>query len=215
LRAARTFEHWFEDVVRSAGPEGEIVDASTGIPVRRAQGGDDPHVWHNAQHAIRMVTTIEQALSRADPVHAADYRRRTEAYVTTLRSLDEEIERQVATLTNKKLVTNHDAFGYYVERYGLEFVGSIIPSFDTSAELSARDVNDLVARIKATGVRAVFSESSLPPRTAEAIGREAGVKVVAGEDALYGDSLGPKGSAGETYLSMMRHNTKVFVDNLR
>jgi hypothetical protein len=68
-------------------------------------------------------------------------------------------------------------------RYGLQFVGSVIPSFDSSAELSGRDIRDLVAKIKVTGVKAVFSEASLPPRTAETIAREAGVKVVEGEDA--------------------------------
>jgi len=126
-----------------------------------------------------------------------------------------EVQRQLDSLANKQLVTNHDAFGYYIDRYGLHVVGSIIPSFDSTAELSGRDIRDLVARIKATGVKAVFSEASLPPRTAEAIGREAGVKVVAGRNALYGDSLGPRGSAGSTYLAMEEHNTKVIVDNLR
>jgi manganese/iron transport system substrate-binding protein len=93
-------------------------------------------------------------------------------------------------------------------------VGSVIPSFDTSAELSGRDIRDLVAEIKAARVKAVFSETSLPPRTAETIGREAGVKVVEGEDALYGDSLGPAGSDGDTYLKMIRHNTRTIVRNL-
>jgi zinc/manganese transport system substrate-binding protein len=115
---------------------------------------------------------------------------------------------------DRKLVTNHDAFGYYIDRYQLEFVGSIIPSFDTSAELSAKDVDDIVAKIKQTGTKAVFSESSLPPKTAEAIARQAGVKVVAGEDALYGDTLGPEGSAGDTYLKMETHNTDTIVKAL-
>ena len=85
----------------------------------------------------------------------------------------------------------------------------MIPSFDTQAELSPTDVNDLVAKIRAEGVKAIFSETSLPPKTAEAIATEAGVKVVAGDDALYGDSLGPPGSDGDTYLKMMEHNTRV------
>lgn len=208
-------EHWFDDVVRSAGPKGAVVDASVGVAVRKGAGGDDPHIWHDPRNAIRMVTTIKDALAQADPVHEADYRRRFEDYVTTLRSLDQEIEGQIGGLTNRKLVTNHDSLGYYVDRYGLEFVGSIIPSFDTSAELSAKDVNDLVARIRFAGVKAVFSESSLPPRTAETIGRQAGVKVVAGDDALYGDSLGPRGSPAATYVTMMRHNTRAIVGNLR
>src|SRR5207249_3393633 len=120
---------------------------------------------------------------------------------------------KIATLpaADRKLVTNHDAFGYYVARYGLQFVGSIIPSFDTSAELSGKDISALVAKIKATGVRAIFSESSLPPKTAETIGREAGVTVVEGEGALYGDTLGPPGSAGDTYLKMEEHNTDTIV----
>ena len=112
-------------------------------------------------------------------------------------------------------MTNHDAFGYYVARYGLDFVGSVIPSFDSQAELSQQDINDLVAAVKAQGVKAIFSESSLPPKTAEAIAKEAGVKVVEGDDALYGDSLGPDGGDAATYIDMVEHNTKVIVDNLR
>ena len=112
-------------------------------------------------------------------------------------------------------MSNHDAFGYYVDRYGLEFVGSVIPSFDTQAELSSNDISDLVRKIRSQGVKAVFSEASLPPKTAEAIASQAGVKVVAGEDALYGDTLGAPGSDGDTYLKMMEHNTKEIVDNLK
>ena len=88
------------------------------------------------------------------------------------------------------------------------------PSFDSSAELSGRDIRDLVARIKATGVTAVFAETSLPPRAAETIAREAGVKVVTGDDALYGDSLGPPGSDGASYDMMIRHNIRTLVRNL-
>jgi len=208
-------EAWFAGAVRSAAPKGLVVDASTGVTLRTENNQPDPHIWQNPQNAIRMVTNIEDGFVKADPSHEAGYRKRAEDYVGTLRALDGEMQQQVNTLTNRKLVTNHDAFGYYVDHYGLEFVGSIIHSFDTAAELSASDVNDLVARIRATGVKAVFSESSLPAKTAQAIGREAGVKVVAGENALYGDSLGPKGSEGATYVGMIRHNTKVIVDNLR
>ena len=131
-----------------------------------------------------------------------------------LRALDAEVQRQTAGLANRKVVTNHDAFGYYLDRYHLELVGSVIPSFDSSAELSGRDIRDLVARIRATGAKAIFSETSLPPRAAETIGREAGVRVVTGSDALYGDSLGPPGSDGDTYLKMIRHNTRTIVSNL-
>ena len=132
-----------------------------------------------------------------------------------LDGLDREIASELSALTNRKLVTNHDAFGYYVDRYGLQLVGSVIPSFDTQAELSSRDISDLVAKIRSEGVKAVFSEASLPPKTAAAIASQAGVKIVQGDDALFGDSLGPPGSDGDTYLKMQRHNTKVIVENLR
>jgi zinc/manganese transport system substrate-binding protein/manganese/iron transport system substrate-binding protein len=102
-----------------------------------------------------------------------------------------------------------------VARYGLDFVGAVVPSFDSQAELSQQDINHLVAAVKAQGVKAIFSESSLPPKAAEAIAKEAGVKVVEGDGALYGDSLGPAGSGAATYIDMVEHNTKVIVDNLR
>jgi ABC-type Zn uptake system ZnuABC Zn-binding protein ZnuA len=136
--------------------------------------------------------------------------------VAKVEALDRSIRRRIDALpeSRRTLVTNHDAFGYYVRRYGLRFVGSIIPSFDSSAELSGADLADLVARIRATGVTAIFSEASLPPKTAETVGREAGVTVVGGEDALYGDTLGPAGSDGDTYLKAEEHNTATIVGAL-
>jgi ABC-type Zn uptake system ZnuABC Zn-binding protein ZnuA len=211
-------EKWLDDTVKSAGFHGTIVDASTGVPINK--GGDpaepagDPHIWQSPMNAKIMVANIERALAAADPADAGFFKANLDAYNAKLDALDRDIARQINTLANKKLVTNHDAFGYYVQRYHLDFIGSIIPSFDTSAELSAKDVTDLVAKIRATGVKAIFSESSLPPRTAETIAREAHVKVVEGEDALYGDALGPPGSQGATYLQMMEHNTRTIVANL-
>jgi zinc/manganese transport system substrate-binding protein/manganese/iron transport system substrate-binding protein len=211
-------EKWLDDTVKSAGFHGTSVDASTGVPIIKgddpAEPEGDPHIWQSPVNAKRMVANIERALAAADPADAAAFKANLDAYNAKLDALDADIARQINGLANKKLVTNHDAFSYYVQRYHLEFIGSIIPSFDTSAELSAKDVTDLVAKIKATGVKAVFSESSLPPRTAETIAREAHVKVVEGEDALYGDALGPPGSQGATYLQMMEHNTRTIVANL-
>jgi ABC-type Zn uptake system ZnuABC Zn-binding protein ZnuA len=212
-------EKWFDDVLLSANSKATVYDVSQGVKIRQGEGHEqkegDPHIWHNPQNAVIMATTVERAFETAEPGDKATFQKNLADYTAALNQLDADIKAQIGSLTNKKLVTNHDAFGYYIDHYGLEFVGSIIPSFDSSAELSARDIASLVATIKATGTRAVFSESSLPPKTAEAIGQEAGVKVVAGEDALYGDTLGPEGSDGDTYLKMERHNTKVIVDNLR
>ncbi|MFF4129297.1 metal ABC transporter substrate-binding protein [Microbispora rosea] len=206
-------ERWLDETISAAGFDGPVVDASRGVQIRDG----NPHIWHNPLNAKTMVDTIEKAFAAADPRDAAAYQANRVAYDAKLDALDGEIAKKVESIPadRRKLVTNHDAFGYYLDRYGLTFVGSIIPSFDTSAELSAKQVSDLVAKIKATGVAAIFSEASLPPKTAEAIGREAGVRVVAGEDALYGDSLGPEGSAGATYLQMEEHNTDTIVNALR
>ncbi len=226
-------EAFWDDLIGAADPEGTVVVASEGVSLLEgeedegeedegdegegdeAEGGEaDPHIWHDPTRARTMVANLTEALVEADPDGAEGYRSRTGAYIEELNRLDAEIARQLSVLPNDKLVTNHDAFGYYVDRYDLDFVGAIIPSFDSTAELSVDDVADIVSRIRAEGVKAVFSESDLPPRTAVAIGTEAGVTVVAGEDSLFGDSLGPPGSGAETYLDMMRHNTEVIVANL-
>jgi ABC-type Zn uptake system ZnuABC Zn-binding protein ZnuA len=207
-------ETWLHDTVANSGFSGPVVDTSQGVRLRQVGGEADPHIWQNPRNAQLMAANIERAFAAADPADAAVFQANLAAYTKQLQALDAEVQRQIDSLANKKLVTNHDAFGYYIDRYGLQFVGSIIPRFDTSAELSGRDIRDLVAKIKATKVEAVFSETSLPPKTAETIAQEAGVKVVEGEDALYGDSLGPAGSDGETYLKMVRHNTTTIVSNL-
>jgi ABC-type Zn uptake system ZnuABC Zn-binding protein ZnuA len=204
-------EAWLKRTIASAGAKAKVVDASHGVALRK----DDPHIWHDPTRAATMVANVATALGQVNPENATAYEGNASAYRAELDALDHEIGAELAALPSKKLVTNHDAFGYYVDHFGLEFVGSVIPSFDTQAELSSRDLSQLVARIKEQGVKAVFSESSLPPKTAQAVAREAGVKVVTGDDALYGDTLGPPGSDADTYLKMMRHNTKVIVDNLR
>jgi ABC-type Zn uptake system ZnuABC Zn-binding protein ZnuA len=207
-------ESWLHDTIESSGYDGPVVDASQGVRLRKVGGEPDPHIWQDPRNAMVMAANIERGLARVDPGSAGFYEANLAAYLEALRALDTEVERQTAGLANRKVVTNHDAIGYYLDRYHLELVGSVIPSFDSSAELSGRDVRDLVAKVKATGVRAIFSETSLPPRAAETIGREAGVRVVTGEDALYGDSLGPPGSDGDSYIRMIRHNTRTIVSNL-
>jgi ABC-type Zn uptake system ZnuABC Zn-binding protein ZnuA len=213
-------EAWLDDAVSASGTNAAVIDASTGIDIRSA--GDstdssegDPHIWHDPRNAKQMVTTIAAAFVAADPNGASLYEANAARYTAEIDALDTEIAAKIAMLPNRKLVTNHDALGYYIERFGLEFVGSIIPSFETSAEVSASELSDLVDEIKALDVKAVFAESALPSKVAKTIAAEAGVKVVDGDDALYGDGLGPPSSPGGTYLGMMRHNTATIVDNLR
>jgi zinc/manganese transport system substrate-binding protein/manganese/iron transport system substrate-binding protein len=215
-------EKWLDQTISAAGFHGTRVDSSKGVRVRRGDGTDeeaagDPHIWHNPENAEIMSGNIAAAFSAEDAKDKATFDANLKTYDGKLDQLDAWIARQIDTVPadQRELVTNHDAFGYYVDRYHLRFVGSIIPSFDTSAELSGKQLSTLVAKIKATGTKAIFSESSLPPKTAEAIGRQAGVKVEAGENSLYGDTLGPAGSPGATYLGMERHNTTTIVDALK
>jgi zinc/manganese transport system substrate-binding protein len=228
-------EEWLDRTIESAGFTGTVVDSSQGVTLREGghheeegehaeeEAGEhageeehDPHIWHDPRNAKIMVTNIQKGLATADPARADAFARSLAAYTAELDKLDSDNAAAWARIpkTDRKLVTNHDAFGYYIARYELEFVGSVIPSLDTSAELSAKQLTDLVAKIKATGTKAIFAESSLPPKTAEAIAQQAGVKVVAGEDALFGDSLGAPDSPEGTYLGAERHNTQVIVDAL-
>jgi zinc/manganese transport system substrate-binding protein len=229
-------EEWLDRTIESAGFKGTVVDSSQGVTLREGghhheegeeegahaeeeKAGEeehDPHIWHDPRNAEIMVTNIQKGLAAADPAKADAFARNLTAYTAELDKLDSDNAAAWAKIAkgDRKLVTNHDAFGYYIARYELEFVGSVIPSLDTSAELSAKQLTDLVAKIEATGTKAIFAESSLPPKTAEAIAQQAGVKVVAGEDALFGDSLGAPDSPEGTYLGAERHNTQVIVDAL-
>jgi ABC-type Zn uptake system ZnuABC Zn-binding protein ZnuA len=214
-------EAFLDGAIEAAGFAGTVVDTSAAVHIRQGEGeqerGGDPHVWHDPRNATLMSRAIADAFDAADPAHRSTYEANYRAYAGKLAALDRDIAARIATIPadRRKLVTNHDAFGYYAARYGLTVVGSIIPSFDTSAELSGTDISSLVARIRETGTPAIFAESSLPPRTAETIAREAGVRVVAGEGALYGDTLGPAGSAAATYLAMEEHDTETIVGALR
>ena len=136
-------------------------------------------------------------------------------YLDKLAALDEWIHTNVEQVpgAQRLLVTNHDAFTYFLDAYDITFVGSVIPSFDDNAEPSAADIDELVAKIRETGVQAVFSEASISAKAAEAIARDAGVTVYSGDDALYGDSLGPDGSDGETYLGSQVHNVRLILES--
>jgi ABC-type Zn uptake system ZnuABC Zn-binding protein ZnuA len=226
-------EEWLSDTIESSDFDGTRIDASEGVEVREDDGpgpghghghghddddddhpDGDPHIWQSPVNAMVMVENIADGLAAADPDSAEVYAANAEAYVAELEELDAEVAEQLADLEDRRFVSQHDAFGYYLDRYDLEFVGAVIPSFDSSAELSGAEINALVEQIEETGARAVFSEVALPPQTAETVAAEAGVTVVAGEDSLYADSLGPEGSEAETYLGTIRHNTRVIADAL-
>ncbi len=175
----------------------------------------NPHIWTDPALAGEMVANIADGLADLDGIDV-DLLRASEAdYTAQLEALDAWIAENVAAVPadQRLLVTNHDAFTYFLDAYDVTFVGSVISSFDDNAEPSAAEIDALVERIRATGVKAVFSEASISAKAAETIAAEAGVTVYSGEDALYGDSLGQPGTPGETYLGSQLHNARLILES--
>jgi ABC-type Zn uptake system ZnuABC Zn-binding protein ZnuA/ABC-type Mn2+/Zn2+ transport system permease subunit len=198
---------WMAKVIDEAGGNPAVVDVGSRVPTRLA---DDPHWWHDPRNVEAAVPVIRDALTKADPAGRRTYEKRAAAYLARLRVLDAGIERCIASVParQRKLVTDHDAFGYFAKRYGIQVIGAVIPSQTTQAQPNAADTSKLSAEIKREGVKAVFPESSINPKLAEAIARQTGAS---SSYTLYGDTLGPAGSKGATYLSMEQANADAMV----
>lgn len=211
-------DSWIEQIVSDSGSDAEIIDLGTKVPVRlpgESSGAEaskyDAHWWHDPRNAEAAVGAIERALSAADPSHKRRFHRNATAYLAQLRALDRGIARCMKTVppAQRKLVTDHDAFGYFAHRYGIEVVGAVIPSQTTQAQASAKDLSELARTIEAEQVKAIFPESSLSTKVADAIARQTGATA---DHTLYGDTLGPEGSGAETYLGMEATNANAMVE---
>ncbi len=209
FRSGGELDEWLGDLLESSGADAEVV---TLIDAVRRRGGD-PHWWQDPRNALMAVLAIRDALSRADPAGRGAYERNARAYARRLRRLDRSVARCIRALpaSERRLVTTHDALGYFADRYGLKLVGALIPSLSTEAQPSAGDTAELVEQIRDQGVNAVFPESSLNPRLERAVSREAGVEV---GGRLWADTLGPEGSKGETYIASIASNTEALVKGL-
>jgi ABC-type Zn uptake system ZnuABC Zn-binding protein ZnuA len=210
-------DRWMGDVVEAAGGHPAIVDLGARVPVKVAGESEgpeaaryDPHWWHDPRDAQAAVVAIRDALTNANPGAREVYARNAAAYLARLRALDRGIAAclQRVAPAARRLVTDHDAFGYFARRYAITVVGAVIPSQSTQAQPSAGDVARLTAVIRREGVKAVFPESSINAKLAQAIARQTGAT---SRYRLYGDTLGPKGSSGATYLTMERANADAMV----
>jgi ABC-type Zn uptake system ZnuABC Zn-binding protein ZnuA len=161
-----------------------------------------------------MVENVRGALSEADPDGADGYRDRAAAMIDRLESADAEVRALIDEVPadERGIVTDHDALGYFIDEYGLRFVGSVFPSLDVSAEPSAQEIEELVALIREEGVSAIFTESSIDPRLAEAVAAETDARLV--DEPLYTDSLGPAGSGADTLDGVLLHDARVIRDGL-
>jgi len=179
-----------------------------------AEGGNDPHMWFDVQNAIGYVQNIRDGLQQADPDGASTYTANAAAYIQQLEALDIEIHDLVAAVPaeRRKLITNHDTFGYFAKRYGFEVVGTVFEGVSTEQEPSAQQIAELVERIREENVPAVFTENTVNARLAEQIADEAGVNVVT---TLYTDALGEPGSDADTYITMVRYDAEQIVNALK
>lgn len=205
---------WLQPAVRSSGFHGKMVDASAGAKLRtRVKNGHtelDPHLWHNPENARVMTKNITKALKERDPKNKDVYERNTRTYFGKLDALEKQVRTELAAIPEqkRKLVTTHGAFGYYCDHYGIQFVGSVIPSFDDQAELSSKQIDEFVNKLKQTGVSAIFTEATIPAKVAKSVAEEAHVRIVS--DPLYSDNNGP----GMDYIATEKHNSEVITKNL-
>lgn len=177
-------------------------------------GEFDPHLWTDPTRIAAGVEALVAELGELDGIDAAALGEQADAYLAELAALDAEIEEQVASVPTERrvLVTNHEVFGYFADRYGFEVVGAVVPSLSTNAETSAKELEELAHVIEDEGIPAIFAETTGSTDLADALADEVGgeVQVV----ALFSESLGEDGSGAETYIGMMRTNTELIVGAL-
>ena len=203
---------WMKRVLKAAGGKARVVDlagsARTQVPGESSgpEGSAvDPHWWLDPHNAEAAVERIRSELGSALPDAKPGFDRRAAAYVQRIDELDRRIASCFASVpvAQRKLVTSHDAFNYFAKRYGIRVIGAVIPSQSTEAQPSAGDIARLAKQVEREHVRAIFLERSVNPKLAKAVASQTGA---IGNLGLYGDTLGPAGSPGATYLGMERAN---------
>jgi zinc/manganese transport system substrate-binding protein len=217
LENGDNLDSWMEKVVSESGADAQVVDLGAHLPVHIAgetSGPEasryDPHWWHDPVNAEAAVREIRDAMIAADPSQRRTFERNASEYLGRLQTLDAGIKRCFASVPpdRRKLVTDHDAFNYFAQRYGIQVVGAVIPSQTTEAQASAGDISQLADEVRREHVQAIFPESSLNPDVAHALAKQTGA---ISDLTLYGDTLGPAGSAGATYLAMEQANANAMV----
>ena len=213
LRSGGEVDEWLDELVDNAGGEAQVIELLGSVKTIEGDGETDPHWWQDPRNAVLAVRAIRDALTEADPHGRAIYERNAAAYTRQLRRLDRDIAACIDELPERgrKLVTTHDSLGYFADRYGVEVIGSVIPSLSTQAQPSAGDIAELVEQVHDEGVEAVFPEAGVSQRLEQALAREAGVEV---GKPLWADTLGDEDSGAETYIDAMSANTAALVEGM-
>ncbi|MCE1238180.1 MAG: metal ABC transporter substrate-binding protein [Hyphomicrobiales bacterium] len=213
------FEGWMDRLVKSSGTRATIVVASQGVTPLKADDepghdhghdhgheGLDPHAWQSIADVKIYVANIRDGLAAADPTGVEVYRANAAAFLAELDALETEVTAAIAKIPPEKrrVITSHDAFGYFAAAYGVEFLAP--QGMSTDAEPSAKDVARLIRQIRKEKIRAVFVETMTDPRMVKRIAEETGVRL---GGAIFSDSLSPKGGPASTYVDMVRHNVRL------
>jgi zinc/manganese transport system substrate-binding protein len=204
-------EGWLSRLTQSAGGKAAMITASQGITPRKRGADADPHAWQSVANARIYVANIRDALVAADPARAGIYRDNAQAYLAKLDALERDVRAAVAQIPpmRRKVISTHDAFGYFAAAYGIEFIAP--QGVSTESEASARDIAAIITQIKTSKIPAVFLENISDPRLMRRISTETGARI---GGTLYSDSLtGEKGDA-PTYIDMVRHNIKALTSAL-
>jgi zinc/manganese transport system substrate-binding protein len=206
------FEGWMDRLVNASATKAAILVAAKGVKPRRAEeaqahGGSDPHAWQSVPNVKIYVANIRDALVKADAAGKATYEANAAAYLAKLDTLDQEVRDAMAKIPadRRRIITTHDAFGYFKDAYGIDFIAP--QGVSTDSEASARDVARIITQIKQQKIPAVFLENVTDPRLLKRISEESGAKI---GGTVYSDALTDDKGPAPTYIDMMRHNIKQF-----
>jgi ABC-type Zn uptake system ZnuABC Zn-binding protein ZnuA len=207
------YEQFLNPLLENARGKTTVLEASTGVPPREEAGAVDPHMWLDPENVIVYVQNIRDALTRLDPAGADVYTSNADRYIAQLKDLDAYIQEQVGQIPSERrmLVTNHEALGYFADKYGFKVVGTVIRSFSSDASPSARQLAGLIDQVRSSGAPAIFLDASDSDTFAKQIADETGAKVVTD---LHLESL-TDGAPAATYIDMMKHNVTEIVSALK
>ncbi len=206
------FEGWMDRLIASSGTKASIITTTKGIVPQKTKGdhdhdhhGSDPHAWQDISNAKIYVANIRDALVEADPAGKAVYEANTANYVTKLNVLETDVKLALAKIpaSKRKIITSHDAFGYFAKAYSIEFIAP--QGISTEGEASAKDVARIIRQIKAQKITAIFSENITDPRLIQRIASETGAKI---GGTIFSDSLSDDKGKAAAYIDMVRHNVE-------
>lgn len=209
-------EGWMDRLITSSGYKGQTVVASSGINTRKMEEDGktitDPHAWNSMQNGVVYATNVMNALIAADPADAAYFRQQGGAYIEQLKKLDSWAQQEFAQIpqSRRKVLTSHDAFGYFGQRYGVSFLSPV--GFSTESEASASDVAALITQLKKEKINAWFIENQTDPRLVKQIASATGAKH-GGE--LYPEALTEKGGEADSYVAAFKHNVTAIVASMK